>query len=208
MPDSIFQLTVALEHLNNKIAMKKKIFTPTSLLCFMLVLALSTGCNAVSSKKEENKADSLKESIDGQQISAGEKWLRSIFQCQNENDYCFPDEEKVCTERYYEFFIESLEIYEYPDFESDAERIAAENAFKQKWEDIYPLGEVVLTPFGRGNGMETGQKLKNVAITSQSDGKYTVFIDYGDGIQTTSEVTLISSGNSFLVDFMKSDLVE
>ena len=31
---------------------------------------------------------------------------------------------------------------------------------------------------------------------------------YSDGIKTTSEVTLIANGNSFLIDYMKSEYIE
>ena len=187
--------------------MKKNMITAASLLCSILMFAVSTGCNQQSNEAVGNRSDSLKATTD-QQISSGEKWLKSIFQCQNENDYCFPDEEKVCTARYYEFFIESLEIFEYPDFETENERIAAEEAFKRKWEGIYPVDVPVLSPFGRGNGIESGQQLENVAITSHFDMKYTVTIDYGGGIKATSEVTLIGNDDSFLIDYMKSDFIE
>ena len=188
--------------------MKKKILTATSLLCFILMLILSTGCNQNSYKTEGNKSDSLKEAVNDQPNSSGEKWLKSIFQCNNGSDYCFPNEEKVCTKRYYEYFVESLGIYEYPDFETDNEQVAAEKAFKNKWKDIYPQDAAILSPFGRGNGVETGMELKNVNIIFHSDYKYTVVIDYSDGIKTTSEVTLIANGNSFLIDYMKSEYIE
>ena len=188
--------------------MKKNIFTAASLLFSLLMLAVFTGCNQHSNETAGNKSDSLKEAISEQQITSGEKWLKSIFECQNKHDFCFPNEEKVCTERYYAFFIESLEIFEYPDFETENERIAAEEAFKRKWEGIYPLDVPVLSPFGRGNGIESGQQLKNVAITSHSDMKYTVTIDYGGGIIAKSEVTLIGNDGSFLIDYMKSDYID
>ncbi|MDY0102319.1 MAG: hypothetical protein RBS07_05235 [Lentimicrobium sp.] len=188
--------------------MKINILTTTGLFVSILVFTLSTSCNQSSGDKEVNNVDSLNKSMDGQQISQGEEWLKSIFQCDNGNDYCFPDEQKITTTRYYEFFTESLDIYEYPDFETDTERIAAENAFKMRWGKIYPLDVPILSPFGRGNGIESGQKLENVTIAAQSDMKYSVIIDYGDGIQTTSEVTLIANGSSFLVDFMISEFID
>ena len=107
--------------------MKKKILTATSLLCFILMLILSTGCNQNSYKTEGNKSDSLKEAVNDQPNSSGEK---------------------------------------------------------------------------------TGMELKNVNIIFHSDLKYTVVIDYSDGIKTTSEVTLIANGNSFLIDYMKSEYIE
>ena len=188
--------------------MNKKIQITSSLLCFILMLILSTGCNQQSGKTEENKSYSLNEAKNDQPNSPGEKWLKSIFQCKNGGDYCFPNEEKVCTKRYYEYFVESLGIYEYPDFETENEKIAAEKAFKNKWKDIYPQDAVVLAPFGRGNGAETGMKLKNVNIIPHSDMKYTVVIDYGDDIKTTNEVTLLANGSNFLIDYMKSEFIK
>ena len=188
--------------------MKKPIFTATILLSSILLFTMSTSCNQHSGKTEANKSDSLKEVINDQSIPSGGKWLKSIFQCGDGSNYCFPNEEKVCTKRYYEYFVESLGIYEYPDFETENERIAAEKAFKNKWKDIYPLETEVLSPFGRGNGLEAGQKLNDVSIASISDTKYTVVIDYGDGIKTTTEVTLIANGKSFLIDYMKSEFIK
>ena len=188
--------------------MKKTILITTTLLCSILVFTISTSCNQPSTKKAENKSASLKEVNHEQQFFAGEAWLKSIFQCSNGNGYCFPHEEKVITERYYEFFIESLGIFEYPDFETEDEQIAAENAYKKKWKDIYPLDVEVLSPFGRGNGVETGMKLENVSITPHSDTKFIIIIDYGGEVKTTTEVTLIANGNSFLIDYMKSDFIE
>ena len=188
--------------------MRKTFYTTTILLCSILVFTISTSCKQHSAKKEDNKSDSLKEVINEQEISSGENWLKSIFQCNNGTDYCFPDEEKVCTEQYYAFFIESLEIFEYPSFETEKEQIVAEKAFELKWKEIYSLDEDVLSPFGRGNGIESGQQLKNVSITSLSNIKYTVIVDYGDGVKTTTEVTLIANDNSFLIDYMKSKIIE
>ncbi len=180
--------------------MKKSILITTIQLCILLLLSISTSCNKSSNKKEDTKSES--------ENTSGEKWLKSIFQCDNGSDYCFPDEEKICTKRYYEFFIESLAIFEYPDFETEAARKAAEKAYKKKWKDTYPLDVEVLSPFGRGNGLEAGQKLENVSITSLSDSKYTVIIDYGEGIKTTTGITLVPNGKSFLIDYMKSDYIE
>lgn len=180
--------------------MKKSIFTITALLFTILLLSFSTSCRPSSSKKEDATSES--------ENTSGEKWLKSIFQCDNGSNYCFPDEEKVCTKRYYEFFIESLSILEYPDFETEVAQIVAQKAYKNKWKDIYPLDVEVLSPFGRGNGLESGQKLENVSITSLPDTKYTVIINYGEGIKTTTELTLVPNGNSFLIDYMKSDFIE
>ena len=188
--------------------MKKRILITITLLFSIMVFSISTSCNQNSSKKDESKSDDLEDPINEQEISSGEVWLKSIFECDNGNGYCFPDEKKVLTERYYEFFIESLAIYEYPDYETENEQIAAEKAYKNKWKDIYPLGEEVWAPFGRGNGIGAGEKVENVSISRISDLKYTVLIDYGEGSVFSNDVVLIRSGDAFLIDYLKTDLIE
>ena len=188
--------------------MKKRILITTMLLCSMLVFTISTSCNQNAGKKEESKSNSLKETINEQQILSGEAWLKSIFECNDGKDLCFPDEEKVFTERYYQFFIESLGIYEFPDFETEKERIAAEKAYKNKWKDIYPLGKEVWAPFGRGNGIVKGDKLENVIVTPISDLKFTVIIEYGEGTVISNSLLLVPSGDSFMIDYIETELIE
>ena len=188
--------------------MKKRILFTTTLLFSLLVFTVSTSCNQNPSKKDESKSDAFEDPINEQEISSGETWLKSIFECDNGNGYCFPDEEKVFTERYYQFFIESLAIYEYPDYETENEQLAAEKAYKNKWKDIYPLGEEVWAPFGRGNGIGAGDKVENVDITRISDLKYKVLIDYGERLVFSNDVVLVQSGDTFLIDYFKTDLIE
>ena len=188
--------------------MRKKIITTTTLMCSILVFTISASCNQSSGKKEDNNSETFEEAINEQQVLSGEEWLKSIFQCSNGSGYCFPDEEKVSTERFYEFFIESIGIYEYTMFETEDEKTAAEKAYKNKWTDFYPLEEEISYPFGRGNGLGYGDKLKNIIITPQSDSQYSVLIDYGDEVNSITEVTLIPNGNSYLIDYMKSEYIE
>ena len=188
--------------------MRKTLICTTTFVCSILLLAVSTSCNKPSPKKEKSKANLFEEAINGQQNLSGEEWLKSIFHCENGNGFCFPDEEKVTTERYYEFFIETIGIYEYPTFETEEERVAAEQAYKNKWKDVYPLEDEMLYPFGRGNGTEYGDELRNVIIITQSDTEYTVLIDYGVELKAFTEVTLIHNGDSYLIDYMKSEYIE
>ena len=188
--------------------MKKTIFTTTILLFSILFLTLSASCNQPTDKKEENKSDSFNETLTEQQMPSGEKWLKSIFECDNSSGFCFPNEEKVTTERYYEFFVESLGIYEYPMFDTEEERVAAEKEYINKWKDIYPINEDISYPLGRGNGIGFGDHLENVIITPQSNTKYTVLIDYGGDIKAITEVTLVQNGNSYLIDYMNSEYIE
>jgi|SRR5690554_6275199 hypothetical protein len=191
-----------------KIMMKKSILSSTTLLFSILAIALSTSCNQAARNQEDNTSGSLMGKTDAQQIASGDKWLKSIFQCSAEIGYCLPDEKKVFTERYLEFYHEKLEIYEYPEFEAQEEQIAAEKVFKNKWKDIYPLGKEIWYPFGRGNGVEPGFKLKNVVITHLSDLIYSVMIHFGEDDLFLSTLSLVASGGEFLINYIESEYLE
>ena len=188
--------------------MKKTVDITIITICSILLLVVSASCNQPSSKKSEGSSESYKNKIVEQHTSSGEIWLNSIFQCDVGSGFCFPDEERVTTDRYYEFFIETIGIYEYPTFETEDERLVAEEAYKNKWKDIYPLEDVMLYPFGRGNGTEYGDHLRNVVIITQSETEYTVLIDYGIEMNTITEVTLVRNGDGYLIDYMKSEYIE
>lgn len=66
----------------------------------------------------------------------------------------------------------------------------------------------MLYPFGRGNGTEYGDHLRNVVIITQSEMNYTVLIDYGIEMDALTEVTLVRNGDSYLIDYMKSEYIE
>ena len=170
--------------------MKKSILITTTLLFSILLFLISTSCKNPSGE------------------NTGETWLKSIFQCENGNGYCLPEEKEVFTERYYEFYLESIGIFEYPDFETDDEKIAAENTFKNKWKDIYPLDNYIWSPFGCGNGMEAGDRLENVTITHISDLEYSVLVEYLGGNVFSNDLLLIPSGDAFLIDYIATELKE
>lgn len=170
--------------------MKKSILISTILLFSLLLFIAATSCKNLPGE------------------DAGEKWLKSIFECQNGNGYCLPEDSKVFTERYLEFHSESIGIFEYPDFETDEELIAAENAFKNKWKDIYAVDKYIWSPFGYGNGMEAGDRLENVTITHISDLKYSVLVEYRNGMIFSNELLLIPSGEAFLIDYIATDFKE
>ena len=182
----------------------KSVIYIATLLCSFLVATLSTSCNQSSGNQQENTTVSLMEGLDTQQIASGETWLNGIFQCPDGKGYCFPDEEKVLTEQYYQFFIESVAMFEYPDFETEEERVNAEKVYNNKWENTYPLGNEVWAPFGRGNGIGAGDKLQNVTITHLSDLKFTALIDYGEGNVFFNALLLVPSGNAFLIDYIET----
>ncbi len=176
----------------------------TILIYSILVVAMSTSCNLNYGKTDHNKFTLMKEPINEQQILSSGKWLKNIFKCSDGYGYCFPDEENVLTERYYQFFIESLEIFEYPNFETEEEQITAIEAYRNKWKDIYPLDKAVWPPFGRGNGIEAGFKLKNVVITHLSDLMYSVMIHFDEDDLFLSTLSLVQSDDDFLIDYIET----
>ncbi len=184
--------------------MKKRTFITIALLCTILIIALFTSCNQSSGKNSESKSARVKETINEQQVLPSHTWLKSIFNCQEGNGYCFPDEERVLTEQYYQFFIESLQIFEYPDFETEEEQIAADKAYENKWKDIYPVGKEIWCPFGRGNGVEPGFRLQKVVITHLSDLIYSIMIHFGEDDLFLSTLQLVESGDEFLIDYLET----
>lgn len=173
------------------------------LIAIMILIAISCTGN----KKQKNKVN-IDDELE-QLSTKGAEWLKLIFTCaDNENDFCFPDEESICSERYYAYYIEYMDIFEYPDFETEAEQKAAEKQFNDKWKDIYPVGDEIWSPFGRGNGMEIGQRLKNVSITHRKGLEYTVTVDYGDDLVFKNEVTLVPYDDVFQVDYIKTEFIE
>ena len=188
--------------------MKKTITFPVALLSSIIAVTVLTGCDQ-SSANEVSKPTVVKEAIDKQQVSVGEKWLQSIFsQCKSGHGYCLPDDEKIFTKRYKEFYQEQLEIFEYPDFATEDELIAAKQAYKNKWKDIYPLDKEVWTPFGQGNGMMAGDTLENVSISRTADLQYNVLVEYNHGDIFSSNLLLIPSNGTFLIDFIDTTLKE
>ena len=183
----------------------KKIFLITTILLYsILLLTMSISCSQSSGKNNENKSNLMDETINEQQILSSKAWLERIFECQDGNGYCFPDEERVLTEQYYQFFIESLQIFEYPDFETEVEQKAAEEAYINRWKDVYPVGKEIWYPFGRGNGVEPGFKLKNVVVTHLSDLIYSVLIHFDEDDLFLSTLSLVQSGEGFLIDYVET----
>lgn len=166
--------------------MKKTIFTFSTMMSLLLVMVVS------SCKKN----------------FSGEEWLNTIFECSNGSGFCLPDETKVFTEQYLKFYQESIEIYEYPEFETEEKQMSAEIAFKNKWKNIYPLHRDIWSPFGRGNGMEAGYKLKNVTINHLFDLIFSVIIDYGDDDILLNTLKLVPSGDAFLIDYIETIFID
>ena len=80
------------------------------------------------------KMDSLKEHNELVQITdTGKEWLENLFKCRNGNKYCFylDQEEKICTERFYQFMMDSERIYGATNL-SEEEIPTAEKKYKEK----------------------------------------------------------------------------
>lgn len=153
--------------------------------------------DTVENKKVSSATDELDE---------GEEWLKNIFTTKNSTQY-FPEynvEEKLATKRFQEFIEESGEIYGASNL-TDAEYPAAEKKYKAKWSKIYPIEEREMWLFGRGNG-DMGE-LKQVEISKIKEGIYRVFIDYGAGIKTTNEVTLVLENGAYKIDYCKTEFL-
>lgn len=185
--------------------MKKITVLSTVLLGSIMLFSTLTGCDKSSADKQESNAGSVEKVIDEKQLSSEEAWLKGIFsQCKSGNGYCLPDDEKVFTKRYLEFYQDQLETFEYPDFSTEEEWISAKKAYSNKWQDIYPLDKEIWPPFGMGNGMMTGDSLENVTISKISDLEYSVLVEYRDGEVFSNKLLLKPLGDTFLIDFIET----
>lgn len=188
--------------------MKKIISFPAALLTSLIAVTALTGCEQ-STANETTKPAVVKNTTDKQQNSASDAWLKNIFsQCKSGHGYCLPDDEKVFTKRYMEFYQEQLQIFEYPDFATEAELLTAKKSYNNKWKNIYPLDKEVSTPFGQGNGMMAGDTLENVSITRTADLQYNVLVEYHDGEVSSNNLLLTPSGDTFLIDFIDTTFKE
>ncbi|MFD2554724.1 hypothetical protein [Sphingobacterium tabacisoli] len=168
----------------------------------------TTDSATVTTNKEvSNPTDLHKGSVTDKSIDQGLEWLESIFKTKNSDKY-FPEynvEEKLCTKRFQEFIADSGELYG-PSNLTDEEYPAAEKKYKAKWSNIYPIEEREMWLFGRGNG-DIGE-LKQLDINKIKDGLYQVFIDYGEGIKTQNEVTLVHEHGDYKIDYCKTEFVD
>lgn len=188
-------------------------------LSICLSLFLLSSCNQKNKDNPKSPMnDSLQKTVDSviiqkentpisNQKDTAEEWLKNIFKTK-ESDRYFPDyniEEKLCTKRFQEFIAESGELYG-PSNLTDAEYPAAEKKYIAKWSGIYPIEEREMWLFGRGNG-DIGE-LKQLKINKIKEGIYDVFIDYGNGIKTQNEVTLVSESGDYKIDYCKTKFLE
>ncbi|MDO4770559.1 hypothetical protein [Porphyromonas sp.] len=134
-----------------------------------------------------------------QQIEAGAKWLESLI-INADGEVCVDstDEELVMTPRLREFFNDALRIYG-PSNMDENELKAAEQAYKEKWKDIYPIKEDDHKLFGKGNGETTS--LYDLKVTHKEGLVYNVYIRYGRDYVYNTEVTLIPHEGAFQIDY-------
>lgn len=138
---------------------------------------------------------------------AAKVWLQNIFKCKNGNQFCFylEKEEEVCTKRFYEFMIDSEEIYGASGL-SEEELPAAKKKYTKKWSGIYPLRKD-MEPWLFGRAQDDMENIKTVKIEQISPLKFRVFVDY-DSYKTLNEVTLLQSNDSFLIDYCATEYID
>lgn len=172
----------------------------------------STINNLFSSlKPEENSSETDSTEVDSTQLvlademdsDAGLEWLKGIFKCDNSSGFCLPDEEKVTTKRFWEFVVASNEINANPYGWEDEELQDAERKYQEEWEEVYPLYQEEIWPFGRGNGGVPD--LENVEVSSLGNQQYQVDIQYHESYSTKNKVTLIPVKDGFLIDYIQTE---
>ena len=141
-------------------------------------------------------------------IDLAKEWLESLFKCKNGNRFCFymETEEHSTTKRFYQFMIDSEQIYGATNL-SEEEMPAAKKKYKEKWAKIYTLRKD-MEPWLFGRAQDDMENIKNVKIEKIADLKYRVFVDYGDSYQTLNEVTLVKNNNSYLIDYCETEFME
>ena len=138
---------------------------------------------------------------------AAKVWLQDLFRCRNGNQFCFylEKEEEVCTKRFYEFMIDSEEIYGASAL-SEEEMPAAKKKYEKKWSGIYPLRKD-MEPWLFGRAQDDMENIKSVKIEQITPLKIRVFVDY-DSYKTLNEVILLQSNDSFLIDYCTTEYID
>ena len=141
-------------------------------------------------------------------IDPAKEWLEGLFKCSNGNKFCFyiETEERATTKRFYQFMVDSEEIYGASAL-AEEEMPLAKKKYKEKWTKIYKLRKD-MEPWLFGRAQDDMENIKNVTIEKIADLKYRVFVDYGESYQTLNEVTLIKNKNSFLIDYCDTEYLD
>ena len=134
-------------------------------------------------------------------------WLEGLFKCRNGNQFCFyiETEEQATTKRFYQFMIDSEQIYGATNL-SEEEMPIAKKRYKEKWSSIYPLRKD-MEPWLFGRAQDDMVNIKEVKIEEISPLKYRVFADYGDQYQTLNLVILVKNGPSYLIDYCETEFL-
>lgn len=193
------------------------------LFIFCCIISCSKSTSTSAENLQENKVDSVKylnqknENLSSDQNmqktiatnddQAAKVWLQDLFKCRNGNQFCFylEKEEEVCTKRFYEFMIDSEEIYGASAL-SEEEMPAAKKKYEKKWSGIYPLRKD-MEPWLFGRGQDDMENIKSVKIEQIAPLKFRVFVDY-DSYKTLNEVTLHQSNESFLIDYCTTEYID
>ena len=172
-------------------------------LILLIFLIFIFSCNK---RNEKITAETKIEDNVKQQTDKAQKWLYSVFKCNNSEQYCFylENEKEICTKRFYDFMSDSEEIYGASNLTVE-ELPSTLQKYTEKWSEIYTLrnendGETWL--FGRGN--DDMENIKQVKISKISDLNYDVYVDYGNEIKTKSKVKLIEQNNSYKIDYCET----
>jgi hypothetical protein len=156
--------------------------------------------------KESTPTDS---ELKTENVDAAKTWIENIFKCKSEDHkYCFylDNEEELCTKRFYDFMVDSEELYGASNL-TEEELPAALTRYKQKWSNIYNLRKDEATwLFGRGQ--DDMENIQTIQINKVADLKYGVDVDYGEGIKTKNVITLVKEGDSYKIDYCETEFVE
>lgn len=181
------------------------------LLALSLSIILLSSCQNTSQKKVTQEKSNFTQADLKPSAPTEDKqtaWLQSIFECKDGKGNCFyiDQEDKICTARFLQFLADANEIYG-PSNLSEEDFASAEEKYKSTWSEIYPLYTEENWLFGRGN--DDALHIKEVKIDKIKNEVYKVFIDYGEGIKTTNEVTLVTdSKGDFKIDYCSTKFSE
>ena len=141
------------------------------------------------------------------EFDPAKEWLMEIFKCKNGNQFCFymDKEEEVTTPRFYQFMIDSEQIFGATNL-SEEEIPAAEKKYRQKYGEIYKV-RTDMEPWLFGRAQDDMEDIKGLKIEKIADLMYRVFVDYGE-YKTLNEVTLVANNNSYLIDYCDTEYLD
>lgn len=192
------------------------------LIAFGLIFTFLISCNrkkesqkeVINSKNliEENKSkissNDKEEPIENNESDKPKEWIKNIFKCKNSNKICFylEKEKEVCTKQFYEFMIDSEELYGASNL-TEEEYPNALKEYKEKWMKIYPLRKD-MEPWLFGRGQDDMENIQEVLIKKVSELKYAVDIDFGGNIKTKSIIKLVVNNENYKIDYCETKFIE